>query len=90
MKKIVPAIVVILIAGYLLFLFFSAKAIELFINEELIDLDDPVILEEEELFVPARQIFEELGAYTRWDSKNKIFSGILGDFRIDLIMAVMK
>ncbi len=84
MKKIAPAIVVILIAGSLLFLFFSAKAIELFINEKHIDLDDPVILEEEELFVPARQIFEKLGAYTRWDSKNKIFSGILGDFRIDL------
>ncbi len=84
MKKLAPAILIILIAGFLLFVFYPAKAIELIINEEYIDLDDPVLIEEEELFVPAKLIFEEFGAYTRWDSSNKIFSGILGDFRIHL------
>jgi len=84
MKKLAPAILIILIVGSLLFLFFPVKAIQLIINGEYIELDDPVILEGEELFAPAKPIFEELGAYTRWDSRNKVLSAMLGDFQIHL------
>ncbi len=55
--------------------------IELVINDELIELDYPVIIEDGEIFVPAKPLFEELGAFTRWDRSNQIFTAVLGDFK---------
>lgn len=85
MRKIVLFILILAIAGLLIYIFYPAKPIALIINEKQIELDNPVIVEEEVLFVPAEPFFKEFGVYTRWDSSSKVFSGILGDFRIDLI-----
>jgi len=84
MKKVVAAILLILTAGFLVFIFYPVKPIELIFNEKQIELDDPPKIEEEELFVPAKPILDEFGAYSRWDGRNKVLSGMLGDFQVHL------
>ena len=84
MKKVVLAILVILIAGVSVYMVYQARAIDLVINDELIELEDPVIIEDEVIFVPAKPVFETLGAYTRWDPGNEVFSGSLGEFEVNL------
>ncbi len=84
LRKIGLVILIVSIAGFSFFMFYQARAIELIINDEQIELENPVIMEDGELFVPAKSLFEKLGAYTKWDSDNKIFSGMLGEFQIHL------
>ncbi len=84
MKKIALAILIISISGFVFFVFYFEKEIELVINERQIELEAPVLIEEEVLLVPAKLFFEEFGVDTKWDSQNKVFSGMLGEFRIDL------
>jgi len=84
LKKLLLAVLLLMVAGFLIYFFYPAKAVSLIVNEKQIELDNPVIIEEEILFVPAKTILEELGAYTRWDSSNKVLSGVLGDFQIEL------
>ncbi len=84
MKKFLLAILIISIAGASVFWFYQTRIIELVINDQLIELDDPVIIEDEIIFVPAQPVFETLGAYTRWDPGGEVFSGILGEFEINL------
>ncbi len=85
MKKILLAILIICIAGVSVFMVYQARIIELVINDEMIELDNPVVIEDDVIFVPAQPLFEALGAYTRWDSGIEIFSGKLGEFRISLL-----
>ncbi len=84
MKKILLVIVIISIVGVSVFLVYQARIIDLVINDELIELDDPVIIEDEVIFVPAQPVFERLGAYTRWDPGSEVFSGSLGEFEVHL------
>ncbi len=84
MKKILLAILIIAIAGVSAYMVYQARIIDLVINDKLIELEDPVIIEEEVIFVPAKPVFETLGAYTRWDSGNEVFSGSLGEFEVYL------
>ncbi len=84
MKKIVLAILIIAIAGVSVFMVYQARVIELVINDKLIELDDPVIIEDEVIFVPAQSVFETLGAYTRWDPGSEVFSGKFGEFEVYL------
>ncbi len=84
MKKIVLAILIIFIAGVLAYMIYQARVIDLVINEEQIELENPVIIEDEVIFVPAKPIFETLGVYTRWDPGNEVFSGSLGEFEVYL------
>ncbi|MFO7953088.1 MAG: N-acetylmuramoyl-L-alanine amidase [Bacillota bacterium] len=84
MKKLVLAFLIVVILGGLGFYFYSARAIDLIINDKQVELDNPVIIEEDTIFVPAKPIFEELGAYTRWDSKTGFFTAKLGDFQMRL------
>jgi len=83
-KKFLLVIGIIALSGILIFIFYPFETIELIINDQRIDLTDPVIMEEDELFAPAEIIFEELGALTRWDRNSKVFSGQLGNFRVFL------
>ncbi len=84
MKKILLAILIISIVGVSVFMVYQSRIIDLVINDELIELDDPVIIEDEVIFVPAQPVFERLGAYTRWDPGTEIFSGSLGEFAVHL------
>jgi len=84
MKKILLAILIIAIAGVSVYMVYQARIIDLVINDELIELEDPVIIEEEVIFVPAKPVFETLGAYTRWDPGNEVFSSSLGEFEVYL------
>jgi len=84
MKKIVLAVLIISIVGVSVFMVYQARIIDLVINDELIELDDPVKIEDEVIFVPAKPVFERLGAYTRWNPGNEVFSGSLGEFTVHL------
>ena len=84
MKKLVLVFLIIFIVGTAVFMLYQLRIIKLVINDELIELDDPVIIEEGVIFVPAKPVFEELGAFTRWDGNNQIFTAVLGDFIADL------
>ena len=84
MKKISLAILIISIVGVSVFMVYQARVIDLVINGELIELDDPVIIEDAVIFVPAQPVFIRLGAYTRWDPGNEVFSGSLGEFAVHL------
>jgi N-acetylmuramoyl-L-alanine amidase len=84
MKKIGLIILIISVVGISVFMVYQARIIELVINDKLIELDAPVIIENEVIFVPAKPVFEALGAYTGWDPDNKIFSGSLGEFEVYL------
>jgi len=84
MKKIILVIIIISVAGISFFMFDQDKDIELVINDELIEPDNPVLLEDEVLYVPANPVFETLGAYTRWDPVNEVFHGILGEYELHL------
>ncbi len=84
MKKVLLAILIVAIAGVSVFMIYQARIIDLIINDALIELDDPVIIEDEVIFVPAKPVFETLGAYTRWDPGSEVFSGSLGDFEVSL------
>lgn len=84
MKKIGLAILIISVVGISVFMVYKARIITLVINDKLIELDHPVIIENEVIFVPAMPVFEALGAYTSWDPGNKVFSGSLGEFEVYL------
>jgi N-acetylmuramoyl-L-alanine amidase len=84
MKKLALAILIISIAGVSVFMVYQARVIDLVINGELIELDNPVIVEDEVIFVPTQPVFERLGAYTRWNPGNKVFSASLGEFAVHL------
>ncbi len=84
MKRLILAILIMLISGLVLLVYEPVSEIKLIINEEIIELDEPVKMEEDKLFVPAKLVFEKLGADTIWDTRNKILSGMLGGFQVDL------
>ncbi|MGM0651443.1 MAG: N-acetylmuramoyl-L-alanine amidase [Bacillota bacterium] len=84
MRKIILFILILTIAGLLFYFFYPARPVALIINEKQIELENPVIVDEERLFVPAEPLFKEFGAYTRWDPGSEVFSGSLGEFAIHL------
>ena len=90
MKKIALVILILTITGFVVFIYNPSGEIEVNIDGEYLDLEDPVKTGEDILFVPAKLIFEELGFQTEWDAENKILSASLGDFRIDLPVGSQK
>ena len=44
------------------------------------------MIRENVFLAPAKPLFEALGAETRWSEANQILSGIMGTFRIDLVV----
>jgi len=85
LKKILAAIIIITFSGVMFYFFYPAKAIELVINDENIEAEEPVAIEdEEELYVHAELFLEELGVKTVRDENSKTLSGTLGEFSIGL------
>ena len=84
LKRAVLALLIILITGYFFFIYDPANDIEVLINDQYVILIDPVIIDDGKLLIPAKLLFEELGAETEWDSENRILSALLGDFKIKL------
>ena len=58
--------------------------VEIIINQETVTLDTYPRLIEERTLVPARFIFEPLGAEMEWDEEEEIASGIMDGTRVDI------
>ncbi|MCF8011650.1 MAG: hypothetical protein K9L17_11025 [Clostridiales bacterium] len=62
----------------------AQEDIELIIDGETIQPDAPPKIIDGRTLVPARHIFEPLGAKMEWDAQNNIATGILGNQRVDI------
>ena len=58
--------------------------IEIIVDGETIHPEVPPRVIEGRTIVPARDVFESLGAEMEWDDENRIASGILDDKRVDM------
>lgn len=83
MKKSILITLIILLFGFAVYAERNQNDPEITINDETIQLQDPVVTKENRTLVPAKFILEELGFNMKWDGKNKVASAISGDFRID-------
>ena len=84
MKRAVLALLIILITGFFFFIYDPANDAEILMNDQYIVLIDPVIIEDGKLLIPAKLLFNELGAETEWDNENRILSALLGDYKLEL------
>jgi len=69
----------LLVTGLIYFLYESEDDISLYLNEEYFAIEEPVKVEDDDLFIPATVILEELGFETSWDSTKRILSASLGN-----------
>lgn len=58
--------------------------IEITIDGKTIQPDVPPIIQDGRTLVPARFMFEPIGAKMEWNSESRVASGILGDKRVDM------
>lgn len=61
-----------------------ANNVNLYVNDTLLQPDQPAILKNGRTLVPLRAIFESLGADVQWDGATQTVTGTKGDTRIEL------
>ncbi len=62
------------------------KSISLTVNDTLIPLDQPPIIENGRTLLPIRACMESLGGDVSWDEENQTVTTLLGNRRVDLII----
>jgi len=84
LKNVLLAVTFMLISSSLSFAAESLTDIEVRINGETIELEDPLIIKDGRILVPARFMFDQLGVDMEWDAENKMASAIIGNLTIDI------
>lgn len=60
------------------------KELTVKVEDEPLELENSPKIKEGRILLPARPVFESLGAEMEWDGKNKVAYGIKGDHRVSM------
>lgn len=78
MKKLVSLLLAIML------LTASARAIDLYVDNDLINTDTPPTIVDGRTLVPVRAIFEAIGATVTWDADTRTATGVRGDVVVSI------
>ena len=71
MKKLLSILVFVLVLTCAFSVFADYKAVDVYVNNELLVTDSPAVLANSRTMVPLRAISEKLGCVVSWDAKTK-------------------